>query len=189
MRTIKSNKSIQRARLLSGALFLGAVLIFGALVACGESADTATASEGQVRSMEARGKYLVVIGGCNDCHTIGYPESNGKIPESEWLTGAPVGFRGPWGTTYPVNLRLSVAGMDEENWVTMTRTREALPPMPWPSLNQMDEQDLRAIYRYIKSLGPKGVKAPLAVGPDQEPETPYILFEPLHMERLQAGSN
>lgn len=127
MKSNQSNKSKQRARLLSGAFFLSAVLIFAALVACGEGSDTAIASEGQARNMEARGKYLVVIGGCNDCHTIGYPESGGKTPESEWLTGAPVGFRGPWGTTYPANLRLTVAGIDEENWVTMTRSREALP--------------------------------------------------------------
>ena len=53
-----------------------------------------------------RGRYLVKIAGCNDCHTTGYAEAGGKIPEKQWLTGDQLGFRGPWGTTYPINLRL-----------------------------------------------------------------------------------
>src|SRR4051794_39593567 len=54
----------------------------------------------------ARGKYLVQIGGCNDCHTAGYAQNGGQTPTTDWLTGLPVGFRGPWGTSYPANLRL-----------------------------------------------------------------------------------
>ena len=53
----------------------------------------------------ARGKYLVTIGGCNDCHTAGYAMTNGKVPEKDWLAGDRLGWRGPWGTTYAVNLR------------------------------------------------------------------------------------
>ncbi|HXZ44261.1 MAG TPA: hypothetical protein VEH53_05485 [archaeon] len=30
-------------------------------------------------------KYLVMISGCNDCHTAGYAPSGGKVPEREWL--------------------------------------------------------------------------------------------------------
>ncbi|MDX1487796.1 MAG: hypothetical protein R3268_06320, partial [Acidiferrobacterales bacterium] len=53
-----------------------------------------------------RGRYLSVIAGCNDCHTSGYLWSNGDVPEKDWLTGDTLGWRGPWGTTYAVNLRL-----------------------------------------------------------------------------------
>jgi len=35
-----------------------------------------------------RGRYLIVAGGCNDCHTPGYPESNGKTPRRR--NGSPV---------------------------------------------------------------------------------------------------
>ena len=136
----------------------------------------------------AHGKYLVEIGGCNDCHAVGYAETGGNLPESEWLTGSPIGFRGPWGTTYPANLRLSVKNQDEETWIKMCKTRTGMPPMPWPSLNHMKEEDLRAIYQYIAQLGPKGEPAPLFVAPNQEPETPYIVFSPLHMERLAASA-
>jgi hypothetical protein len=42
----------------------------------------------------------------------------------------------------------------------------------------MSEQDLRAMYRYIKSLGGKGQMMPLGVGPDREPATPYVSLMP-----------
>ena len=34
-----------------------------------------------------RGRYLVQIGGCNDCHTAGYAETAGNVPTDAWLTG------------------------------------------------------------------------------------------------------
>ena len=131
------------------------------------------------------GRYLITLGGCNDCHTPGYMEPGVTIPESEWLTGMPIGFRGPWGTTYPANLRLRAQELTEDEWVTMLHTRTMLPPMPWMNVNQLSEQDARAIYQFIKFLGPKGERAPVPVAPGEEPATPYILFEPQHMERLQ----
>lgn len=130
------------------------------------------------------GRYIVRIAGCNDCHTLGYDQALGQIPESDWLTGMTIGFRGPWGTNYPANLRLRVQEMSEDAWVQMLHTRQTMPPMPWPSVNSLSEKDARAVYQFIKSLGPKGEPVPVPVPPDQEPATPYILFDPLHMERL-----
>jgi mono/diheme cytochrome c family protein len=127
----------------------------------------------------AAGKYLVEIGGCNDCHTPGFPESGGKTPESEWLIGVPVGYRGPWGTSYAMNLRLSVQDTPEDAWVATMKAREALPPMPWPSLHAMSEQDLRATYAYIKSLPVKGERMPAPLPPTEEPKTPYYWFMPI----------
>lgn len=131
----------------------------------------------------AAGRYLVVVGGCNDCHTPNWPETGGNVPETEWLTGVPIGFRGPWGTTYASNLRLLVDSMNEDAWVAMLRTRTDRPPMPWMNVNRMHETDARAVYRYIRSLGPGGTRMPAAVGPDAEPVTPFYDFEPQHPER------
>ena len=39
------------------------------------------------KDAHARGRYLVEIGGCNDCHTPGYAMSGGKVPEKQWLVG------------------------------------------------------------------------------------------------------
>ena len=132
------------------------------------------------------GRYLVDIASCNDCHTPGFMEQGMAIPEAEWLTGVAIGFRGPWGTTYPKNLRLTVQQMDEDLWVQTLHTRQALPPMPWPAVNALSERDARVIYRYIRSLGPAGQPAPAVVPPGQEPTTPYIDFVPQHLERLAS---
>jgi mono/diheme cytochrome c family protein len=123
-----------------------------------------------------RGRYLVKIAGCNDCHTPGYLLSEGKVPETVWLTGDRFGWRGPWGTTYASNLRLFVNAVTEDQWVAASRVLKARPPMPWFSLNIMHEEDLRAIYQFIRYLGPGGEAAPAYVPPDQEPKTPYALF-------------
>lgn len=122
----------------------------------------------------AAGRYLVVVGGCNDCHTPGYIESGGQTPEAEWLKGGRIGYNGPWGTTYAHNLRLTTANMTEDEWVEMLATRQALPIMPWPSVNAMHEADRRAIYRFIRSLpGEPGEPAPTALPPGETPTTPY----------------
>jgi hypothetical protein len=50
--------------------------------------------------------------------------------------------------------------------------------MPWFNMLAMDDSDLRSLFRYIKSLGEPGEQAPEAVGPVEEPKTPYLLFQP-----------
>lgn len=122
------------------------------------------------------GRYLVIIGQCNDCHTDGYMET--EVQEEDWLTGSSVGWQGPWGTTYPPNLRLRAQEWSEDFWVQTLKTRKALPPMPWMNVNKYSEQDMRAIYAYIKSLGPKGEHAALAVAPGVMPSTPYLVMTP-----------
>jgi len=132
------------------------------------------------------GRYLVIISGCNDCHTDGYLMNEGQVPEDDWLAGSPVGWQGPWGTTYPTNLRLRVQEWNEDQWVQNLKKRKALPPMPWMNINQMDERDMRAIYTYIKSLGPKGEHMPLAVAPGEVPATPYLSLFPLNLPEAAA---
>ncbi|MGM0545631.1 MAG: c-type cytochrome [Bacteroidota bacterium] len=127
------------------------------------------------------GKYLVTIAGCNDCHTDGYLMTGGQIPEEDWLAGSAVGWQGPWGTTYPTNLRLRVQEWDEQTWVKTLKNRKDLPPMPWMNVNKMSEHDMRSIYAYIKSLGPMGEHMPVAIAPEVEPETPYLSMFPQNM--------
>ncbi len=127
------------------------------------------------------GRYLAIVGGCNDCHTEGYLQANGKIPEEDWLTGSSLGWQGPWGTTYPNNLRLSVRDYTVDDWVMILHEREDLPPMPWMNVNKMSERDARAIYEYIKSLDVKGDYAPEALRPGEEPKTPYISLAPQNL--------
>lgn len=53
---------------------------------------------------------------------------------------------------------------------------KARPPMLWFNLNIMKEEDSKAIYQFIRYLGPGGQAAPIYVPPDQEPTTPFALF-------------
>jgi len=129
-----------------------------------------------------RGRYLTVAGGCNDCHTPGYPEAAGKVPAEQLLVGNSVGFRGPWGTSYPVNLRLYVQKMSEKEWVARVR-QPMRPPMPWFNLRDMTDADLIAMYRYIRAIGPAGEPAPVAVGPGMKVATPYIEFVPKNLPK------
>ncbi len=124
-----------------------------------------------------RGRYIVATSGCNDCHTPGYPESGGAVPQSEWLTGSRVGFQGPWGTTYPANLRLRFKELSESEWLKQARSGTR-PPMPWFALRDMSDRDLKAIYRFVRSLGPAGDPAPSYVAPGETVDTPYIVFVP-----------
>ena len=124
----------------------------------------------------ARGKYFTKIAGCNDCHTPGYMAAGGDVDEKLWLTGDSFGWRGPWGTTYAPNLRLYMAKLSEAQWLDAARSMKARPPMPWFNLREVSDNDLRAFYVYVRSLGPGGKPAPAYLPPDKEPPQPYAQF-------------
>jgi len=132
--------------------------------------------EGFDMNLVEKGRYLSKIAGCNDCHTPGYLLSEGKILEENWFTGDTFGWRGPWGTTYGSNLRIYINALTEDQWVAISRELRARPPMPWFNLNTMHDEDLKAIYHFIKYLGPRGEAAPAYLSPEIEPKTPYALF-------------
>ncbi len=137
----------------------------------------------------AKGEYIAKTAGCHDCHTPTYMESAGVgIPKEQWLTGTHVGFKGPWGTTYPVNLRLYVQTKTEQEW--LARVRQPMrPPMPWFALRDMNDEDLVALYQFFRSLGPEGVPAPAAVAPGEQVTTPYIDFEPKNLPSQAAATH
>jgi mono/diheme cytochrome c family protein len=120
-----------------------------------------------------RGRYMVLTGHCNNCHTAGYVAAAGKIPEERWLMGNPLGWRSKQGTTYGTNLRLYVQGLSEEGWIQAVRNTQPRAPMPWWSLRATSDDDLRAMYRYMRSLTPLGEPAPAFLPPDQVPPRPY----------------
>ena len=123
-----------------------------------------------------RGRYIARIGGCNDCHTPGYAPSGGKVDEKDWLVGDKLGWQGPWGTTYPANLRLVLARMTEDEWVRVAKSAQYRPPMPWFSLHDMKEADLRAFHRFVRHLGPAGEPAPAYLPPGQAANGPVVAF-------------
>jgi len=156
------------------------------LLTSGHAAAAGLDAQSDKRMLE-RGRYIVSTSGCNDCHTPGYMENGGTTPQAEWLTGTPIGFQGPWGTTYPSNLRLLVQSMPEAQWLTHAR-RTTRPPMPWFALRDMTDSDLKAIYRFLRSQGPKGEPAPAYVPPGEKVSTPYFDFVPKNLPPEQHAA-
>ena len=64
----------------------------------------------------------------------------------------------------------------EAQRVQVDKEVQRRPPMPYLSLNAMSEPDVRAIYRYVPSLGSAAVPAPRIPPPDQVPPKPYLQF-------------
>lgn len=151
-----------------------AIGLCGALLATSRMGEGASPPHVAAASAFEAGRYLVKFGACNDCHTPGWRESDGKLPEAQWLTGSNIGYRAAWGTSYPPNIRLLVAQLTVDEWLAMIRTRADHPPMPWHELRALGENDRRAIYYFIRALGPAGEVAPFNLREGQVPTTPYV---------------
>jgi hypothetical protein len=79
---------------------------------------------------------------------------------------------GPWGMSFSANLtpddQTGIGLWKEENFIQALRTgkhmgagRAILPPMPWFNFMKAQDEDLKAIFAYLKSLPP--VKNPVPV--------------------------
>jgi mono/diheme cytochrome c family protein len=161
----------------ASALVLGTGVLTVALSL--DAAETAGKKPGASRPGDAtveRGRYIAKVAGCNDCHTPGYAMTGGQVPEKDWLVGDALGWKGPWGTTYPANLRLVLGKLSEDEWVHLAHHAQMRPPMPWFALRDMSETDLRALHRFVRSLGPVGTHAPAYLPPGVEAEGPVVVF-------------
>jgi len=126
------------------------------------------------RELVGLGSYIVnAQGGCNDCHTCpSYsvdPFTTGKrigvVNATNFLAGG-VAFQTPGGTFVSPNLtpdpnkdNLPDGGHTFEQFKFMMRTgHDADPPhdilqiMPWPVYGNMLDEDLRAVYAYLKAI-------------------------------------
>ena len=126
---------------------------------------TALADDPQI----ARGKYLVTIGGCNDCHTPGY--FFGRPDMSRFLAGSDVGFEIPGqgvfvGSNITPDKETGVGGWTREEIVTAIQGgqrpdgRMLAPVMPWHAFAQLTADDATAIAAFLESLDPVRNKVP-----------------------------
>lgn len=127
---------------------------------------------------EEAGAYALILGSCHDCHTPNWVESKGKVGKDSLMTGRALGFKGPWGTNYSKNLRTIAARQDENHWFKVMTTAdggEGNLPMPWHNTALLNEEDIRNMYKYIKSLGAATVeRIPRGAKPGAEPNSTYI---------------
>ncbi len=130
-----------------------------------------------------RGKYLVSLGGCNDCHTPGV--FLGKPDFSRALGGSEVGFEIPGlGVFHGPNLtpdkETGLGDWTNEQIATAIRKgerpdgRELAPIMPWRAFAILTDQDVSAIVAYLKSLPPVKNKVPGPFGPNEAP-TSFVM--------------
>ena len=85
---------------------------------------------------------------------------------------------GPWGVSFAANLTPHQTGlgnwtfeqfekaMTEGKYKGVENTRILLPPMPWQSYASMKDEDLRAIYEYLKSIKPIENLVPNHISPN-----------------------
>ena len=109
---------------------------------------------------EKRGKYLVTLASCSDCHTP-MDERGQYIPGLEFAGGSTFFFtnREPKAAA---NITPAVNGIPyytEELFLETIRTgrvreRKLTDMMPWGHYRNMTDQDLKSIFAYLKTLKP-----------------------------------
>jgi mono/diheme cytochrome c family protein len=88
-------------------------------------------------------------------------------------------FVGPWGISYAANLTpdsaTGIGAWSEEVFIKALRTgkhlgqengRPIMPPMPWQFVGKMTDEDLRAIYTYLRTVPPVNNRVPAPQPPD-----------------------
>ncbi len=105
-----------------------------------------------------RGEYLVEISGCTDCHT---PQHQGQ-PNSALAFAGGFELKGPFGTVTSANITPDPSGIsyyDENLFIQTMRTgkvgaRTLNPIMPWTVYRNMTDEDLKAMFAYVRTQKP-----------------------------------
>jgi hypothetical protein len=192
---------------------VGIALALGSLIAAACSppppatpASTEAAAKPEQDPVE-RGRYLVTLAGCHDCHTPKTMTAAGPAPDekrmlsghpaSEKLPAVPKGlitpegwgavtnnhltaWAGPWGLSFSRNLTPDTAtglgSWTEEMFIKTIRDgkhqgegRPLLPPMPWQMYRQMTDDDLKAVWAFLRSIPAINNPVPEVVPPDAPP--------------------
>ena len=86
---------------------------------------------------------------------------------------------GPWGTSFAGNLTSDATGIG--NWTEeqfkkaitqgkfkgLDGGRQLLPPMPWETYANLKDEDIKAIFAYLKSTKPVRNRVPSPISPDK----------------------
>ncbi|GHE37058.1 c-type cytochrome [Vulcaniibacterium thermophilum] len=175
---------------LTLAIATFAVAVIAAPAEPAKPAEPARAAADADAAKVERGRYLVTIAGCNDCHTpwrlgpngpepdmsrmlSGHPESMTMppppaLPAGPWvgsLSATNTAWAGPWGVSYTANLTpdpdTGLGKWTVRNFIDTIRSgrhlgrgRPILPPMPIQMYRHMTDQDLEAIYTYLRTIPP-----------------------------------
>ena len=111
-----------------------------------------------VSTPEKRGAYLVEIAGCSDCHT---PAAHGQPLKGMEFGGGFI-LNGPWGRVASANLTPDPTGIPYYDGAIFTqairtgyvKARKLSQIMPWHTYRGMTDEDLNAVFAYVKTLKP-----------------------------------
>lgn len=114
----------------------------------------------------------------------GHPEgeviTEGARLDGPWAAAVSMtntAWSGPWGVSFTANLTPDpetgvLRDYSEEQFIEAMRSgrhlgqgRPILPPMPWPVYGQMTDEDLGAIYAYLRQIAPVRNKVPEPLPP------------------------
>jgi hypothetical protein len=97
-----------------------------------------------------------------------------------WIYMAPdiTTFVGPWGISYAANLTpdsaTGIGAWSEAQFISTIRNgkhlgngRDILPPMPWPFVAKMTDEDLKSVFAYLRSLKAVSNRVPAPVTPPE----------------------
>jgi len=119
----------------------------------------------------------------------GHPESAGvpqpfkPLPGNPWTTHTNdhlTAWSGAWGVSFAANLtpdnNTGIGIWTEQMFVDaikqgkhMGTSRQILPPMPWTEYRELPDEELKAMFAYLKSLPPVANRVPLPLTPDGKP--------------------
>jgi mono/diheme cytochrome c family protein len=125
----------------------------------------------------ARGRYLVTISGCSDCHTPG--ALLGSPDMKRYLGGSDVGFAIPGagvfvGENLTPDKDTGLGKWTDGQIIAAFRTgqtpdgRQLSPVMPYPALSHLSDDDAQAIVAFLKSLPPVSNQVK-NFGPNEKP--------------------
>jgi mono/diheme cytochrome c family protein len=129
---------------------------------------TAPVPEPDVTDTVRRGEYLVIVGDCAGCHT---PRGKTGAP----LAGLDYGGGTVFGPVAASNITPDASGItyyDEAIFVDMIRTgqvkaRKINTAMPWWLYRNMTDEDLKAVFAYLRTLKPVKHRLDNAVAPSE----------------------
>ncbi|MGF9760663.1 c-type cytochrome [Microvirga sp. 0TCS3.31] len=93
-------------------------------------------------------------------------------PWSGAMSPTSTGWSGPWGVSFSANLTPDpetgvLRDFTEQQFIQTMRTgrhqgqgRQILPPMPWPAYGNMTDDDLKAVFAYLRQVPPVKNKVP-----------------------------
>jgi cytochrome c553 len=169
--------------ILAGMLGVAALVVGMSPIVAGLLAQSGTAKPAASPNAAkiARGKYLMTVGACNDCHSPKldpqqHPDPKRPFSGRPQATQAPsqnpneihasldlTAWSGPWGISYGANLSPDpetglAKRYTEASFIKTLRTgkkpegEDLLPPMPWELYKVFSDDDIKAIWAYLQTI-------------------------------------